>query len=55
MVYVDGAVSSLTKQLLDAVGLSLTNKSASAKCLSLKVNNASVATQALVNAQAYLS
>ena len=48
-VYVDGAISSLAKQLLDAIGLSLTNKFVSANYLSLKVNNVLIASQTYVN------
>ena len=42
-MYVDRAVSGSAKQLVDALGLSLTNKSVSANLK--KVNDANVATQ----------
>ena len=47
--YVDGVVSSSAKQLLDAIGLSLTKKSVCANFLSLKGNNTFVASQTYVD------
>ena len=43
-MYVDQAISGSAKQLVDAISLSLTNKSVSANFLSLKVNNINVLT-----------